>query len=115
MEHIFSFYVTSSFLNFEFLSSFENLGLLLKTHLHLCTVAQLPGHSVLSGFTVLQQWAGIAAVPAVVRRPEQSVQPKDEVQSWAVGEGVKQIHRVLCHRKESTEVSPRNTDRSTAL
>ena len=60
------------------------------------TVAQLPGHPVLFGFTVLQQRVGVAAVPAVVSCSEQSVQPEDQVQSCAVGEGVEQIYSVLC-------------------
>lgn len=59
------------------------------------TVAELPGHLVLLGFTVLQQQAGVAAVPPVVSSPEQSVQPKDQIQTRAAGEGVQKIYGVL--------------------
>lgn len=59
------------------------------------TVAQLPGHAVALGFAVLQQRAGVAAVPSVVSGPEQSVQPEDQIQTGAVGEGVQQIDGVL--------------------
>lgn len=43
------------------------------------TIAQLPGHAVLFGFTVLYEGPGIAAVPGVASGPEQLVEPKDEV------------------------------------
>lgn len=59
------------------------------------TVAQLPGHAVPLGCAVLQQRAGVAAVPSVVSGPEQSVQPEDQIQTGAVGEGVQQIDGVL--------------------
>lgn len=52
------------------------------------TVAQLPGHFIPLAFTVLQQQAGVAAVPGVVSRPEQGVQPEDQIQTRAVGQGV---------------------------
>lgn len=46
---------------------------------------------------------GIAAVPAVVRCSEQSVQPEDKIHSWAVGERVQQIYSVLCQPEEKEE------------
>lgn len=65
------------------------------------TVAQLPGHPVLFGLTVLQQRAGVAAVPGVVSGSEQSVQSEDQIHPRTVGEGVQQIYSVLFHRKKT--------------
>lgn len=59
------------------------------------TVAELPGHLVASGLTVPEQREGVAAVPAVMGRPEQSVQTEDQVQAGAAGEGVEQVHGAL--------------------
>jgi len=59
------------------------------------TVAKLPGEAVLLGLTVLDQGSRVAAVPGVVRGPEQRVQTEDQLQPGAVGEGGQQVHRIL--------------------
>lgn len=61
-----------------------------------CTIAELPGHPVLFGLTVLQQRAGVAAVPGVVGGSEESVQPEDQIHPRAAAEGVQQVHSGLC-------------------
>lgn len=49
----------------------------------------------MSGLAILQQQGSVAVVPAVVSRPQQSIQAEDELETRAVGEGMQLVHGEL--------------------